>query len=343
MSTVKAAPGSALPAAGSMADPGADPAAALAVARRVLAAERAGLDALGALLDRSFADAVAVMARAHRAGRVVVTGMGKSGHVARKIAATLASTGTPAQFVHAAEARHGDLGMVTPQDTILAISNSGETPEFADIVAYGKRRAVPVVAITARADSALGRAADIALRIPEGGEACPLSLAPTTSTTATMALGDALAVALLERSGFSQEEFRLRHPGGRLGDRLVRVRALMHGGGALPLAHRDTAMAEALIVMTARSFGCIGLVDDDGRLVGIVTDGDLRRHMGPDLPDRPARAVMTPGPRTVAPDALAARALAEMNEHGITSLFAVEDGKPVGILHIHDCLRAGVD
>ena len=323
--------------------PGVDDNADLAVARRVLATERAGLDALAALLDDSFSQAVEVMSRAHRGGRVVVTGMGKSGHVARKIAATLASTGAPAQFVHPAEAAHGDLGMVTADDTLLAISNSGETPELAHIIGYAKRRAVPVVAITRQRDSALARAADVVLVLPDSEEACPLNLTPTTSTTVTMALGDALAVALLERIGFSHEDFKLRHPGGKIGSRLIKVAAIMHGGDALPLAAADVPMADALIIMTSKSFGCIGLVDQAGRLAGIVTDGDLRRNMGPDLLARPARAVMTAAPKTITGDMLAQQAISIMNEQSITSLFVVEDDRPVGIVHIHDCLRAGVD
>ncbi len=324
--------------------PNADtPASDLAVAHRVLATERAGLDAMAGLLDDSFSDAVALMERTHGRGRVVVTGMGKSGHIARKIAATLASTGTPAQFVHPAEASHGDLGMVTAADAVLAISNSGETTELGDIVAYAKRRSIPVVAITRGRDSALARAADVVLAIPDSEEACPLKLAPTTSTTVTMALGDALAVALLERTGFSPEDFKLRHPGGKLGSRLIKVDAIMHRSPALPLAAADVAMADALIIMTSKSFGCIGLVEDDGRLVGIVTDGDLRRNMGSDLLERPARTVMTADPKTIPPDMLAVQAIAIMNALAITCLFAVEGERPVGILHIHDCLRAGVD
>ena len=294
-------------------------------------------------IDSSFVEAVETMSRAHREGRVIVTGIGKSGHVGRKIAATLASTGTPAQFVHPAEASHGDLGMITTRDTVLALSNSGETAELSDIVAYAKRRAIPLVALTARADSALAAAADVSILLPEGGEACPLNLAPTTSTTMTMALGDALAVALLERVGFSREDFRLRHPGGRLGNRLIKVEQLMHRGERVPLAAPEIVMADALLVMTSRSFGCIGLVDGAGRLVGIVTDGDLRRNMGGRLLEMSAAEVMTPNPRTIAPDALAGQALRTINESGITSLFVVQNDRPVGILHIHDCLRAGVD
>lgn len=315
----------------------------IAAARRVLETECAGLAALALSIDANFAEAVEAMARARGQGRVIVTGMGKSGHVGRKIAATLASTGTPAQFVHPGEASHGDLGMITARDTVLAMSNSGETPELSDIIAYTKRHGIPLVAVTASADSALAGAADVLIVLPAAEEACPLDLAPTTSTTMTMALGDALAVALLERVGFSREDFKLRHPGGQLGKRLVKVERLMHQGDRVPLARPDIVMADALLIMTSHSFGCIGLVDGDDRLVGVVTDGDLRRNMGERLLDMPASDVMTGSPRTIPPDALADQAVRVMNENGITSLFVVEDGRPVGILHIHDCLRAGVD
>ena len=233
--------------------------------------------------------------------------------------------------------------MITARDTVLALSNSGETPELSDIIAYTRRHAIPLVALCARADSALAGAADVLIRLPDADEACPLSLAPTTSTTMMMALGDALAVALLDRVGFSREDFKLRHPGGQLGKRLVKVARLMHGGDRIPLARPDIAMADALLIMTSHSFGCIGLVDAEDRLVGVITDGDLRRNMGARLLERPAVEVMTAAPRTVPPDALADQALRVMNENGITSLFVVEDDRPVGILHIHDCLRAGVD
>ncbi len=318
-------------------------AADIAVARRVLETECEGLAALARSVDFAFAEAVEAMSRANGRGRVIVTGIGKSGHVGRKIAATLASTGTPAQFVHPAEASHGDLGMITARDAVLAISNSGETPELSDIIAYTKRHAIPLVAMTARADSALAGAADVLIPLPDTDEACPLNLAPTTSTTMMVALGDALAVALLERVGFSQEDFKLRHPGGQLGKRLIKVERLMHKGDRVPLARPDIGMAEALLVMTSHSFGCIGLVDGEGALVGVITDGDLRRNMGERLLEMPAGDVMTARPRTISPDALADQALRVMNENSITSLFVVEGDRPVGILHIHDCLRAGVD
>ena len=318
-------------------------AADIAVARRVLETECEGLAALARSVDFAFAEAVEIMSRARGQGRVIVTGMGKSGHVGRKIAATLASTGTPAQFVHPAEASHGDLGMITARDAVLALSNSGETPELSDIIAYAKRHAIPLVAITARAGSALAAAADVLIGLPDTDEACPLNLAPTTSTTMMVALGDALAVALLERVGFSQEDFKLRHPGGQLGKRLIKVERLMHKGDRIPLARPDIVMSEALLIMTSHSFGCIGLVDEDDRLVGVVTDGDLRRNMGERLLKMTAADVMTARPRTISPDALAGQALRVMNENGITGLFVVTDGRPVGILHIHDCLRAGVD
>jgi arabinose-5-phosphate isomerase len=322
----------------------------LDVARSVLATEAAALRALSAFLDGTFERAVDLLAAV--AGRVVVSGMGKSGHVARKIAATLSSTGTPALFVHPAEASHGDLGMIVAGDAVLALSNSGETPELADMVAHARRFALPLVAITARANSALAKEADVALLLPGAPEACPMGLAPTTSTTMQIALGDALAVALLTRRGFTATDFRQIHPGGRLGARLRRVRDFMHTGADIPLAGADTPMSAALVLMTEKRFGCLGIVDGAGRLAGIVTDGDLRRSMGPDLLDRRAGDVMTPCPRTIGPDALAVEALRRMNEgpRPITTLFVVHEaataGKagpcPIGILHIHDLLRAGV-
>jgi len=271
--------------------------------------------------------------------------MGKSGHVARKIAATLASTGTPAQFVHPAEASHGDLGMLVPGDAVLALSNSGETAELADLIEHASRFGLPLVAITGRAASALAAAADVVLLLPAAPEACPHGLAPTTSTTMQLALGDALAVALLRRRGFGPADFHRIHPGGRLGARLRRVRDLMHAGTAMPLAPPDLPMDAALLCITERRFGCLGIVGGTGRLIGIVTDGDLRRAMGPDLLSRRVGEIMTHGPRTIAPDTLAAEALHEMTEGPtpITSLFVVDAaGAPLGILHIHDLLRAGV-
>ncbi len=315
-------------------------AADLDAARRVLALEADALTALGRALDARFSQAVGLFARI--TGRVVVSGMGKSGHVGRKIAATLASTGTPALFVHPAEASHGDLGMITADDAALVLSNSGDTGEIRDIVAYTRRFGVPLVGMTSGGTSALAEAADVALVLPPATEACPIGLAPTTSTTLMMALGDALAVALMERKGFSPDQFHVFHPGGKLGARLLHVADIMHDGAALPLVHADTPMSETMIVMTAKSFGCAGVVDDDGRLIGIVTDGDLRRHMGGDLMAMSASAVMTRWPKTIEPKALAAEALGRMNASAITCLFAVEDGRPVGIVHIHDCLRAGV-
>jgi len=292
------------------------------------------------VLDERFVKALDILFAVK--GRVVVTGMGKSGYIARKIAATLASTGTPALYVHPAEASHGDLGMITTVDAVVALSNSGETPELSDIVAHTRRHDIPLVAITGKSGSALDRAADVSLALTDIREACPLGLAPTTSTTAMLALGDAIAVALLKRHGFSEEKFQALHPGGQLGRRFIKVSDIMHAGDAVPLVSADTPMASALVTMTAKSFGCVGIVDPAGRLVGIVTDGDLRRHMDRTLIERKAAEVMTARPRTVAPGALAAQALHIMNERKITSLFVVEGGLPVGILHIHDCLRSGV-
>jgi len=314
-----------------------------AAARRVLRAEADALATLARALDATFDQAVERLAAVE--GRVVVTGMGKSGHIARKIASTFASTGTPALFVHPAEASHGDLGMIARSDLVLALSNSGETPELADLVDYTRRFQIPLVAMVGRRASTLADAADIVLALPPLAEACPLGLAPTTSTTTMLALGDALAVALLERRGFGAADFGILHPGGRLGQRLIRVADLMHTGDALPRVGLAAPMSEALLVMTEKRLGCVGVVDGSGRLGGIITDGDLRRHMSPDLLDRTAGEVMTARPRTIRPQALAAEALALMNQtdRPFTVLFVVDQrGRPEGVLHMHDCLRAGL-
>jgi arabinose-5-phosphate isomerase len=313
----------------------------LASARRVLLAEAEALSTMASGLGDSFAAALDLLTVAG-GGRVIVSGMGKSGHVARKICATLSSTGTPSLYVHPAEASHGDLGMITAHDAVLALSNSGETPELTDVVNYTRRFAIPLVAITGRADSALAQAADQALTLPQVGEACPMGLAPTTSSTMMLALGDALAVALLERKNFSPADFQVFHPGGQLGRRLLKVADLMHRGDELPLVPADLAMGEVLLVMTNKSFGVVGVLDDAGRLSGIITDGDLRRHLEPRLLERLAREVMTGDPKTIRPNVLAAEALRIMNARSITSLFVVDGAQPVGILHVHDCLRAGV-
>lgn len=322
-----------------------DPLAArdLRVARDVLNTEAGGLLSLAASLGSSFTDAIEQLAAV--TGRLVVSGMGKSGHVARKIAATLASTGTPALFVHPAEASHGDLGMIVAGDAVLSLSNSGETAELADLVAHSRRFALPLIAITARAGSTLAQAADVALILPKAAEACPMGLAPTTSSTMQIALGDAIAVALLTRRGFTAADFHQIHPGGRLGARLRRVRELMHTGEAIPLAAPEMPMAAALVLMTQRRFGCLGVVEADGVLGGILTDGDLRRAMGPDLLSRRVGEIMTLSPRTIDPDALAVEALLLMNAHErpVTTLFVVDtSGRPLGILHVHDLLRAGL-
>ena len=302
----------------------------IAVARRVLRTEIAGLEALAKELDANFTAAVDLLAAA--TGRVIVTGMGKSGHVGRKIAATFASTGTPAQFVHPAEASHGDLGMIAATDAILALSNSGDTAELADILAYSRRFRIPLVAMTRRDGSALAEAAEVMLLLPATAEACPMGLAPTTSTTMMLALGDALALALLERRGFSESDFQRLHPGGQLGRQLLRVADIMHGGDAVPLVPRGASMSEAILVMTAKSFGCVG-----------ITDGDLRRHMGDALLRSKVEAVMSTRPKSIRPQALAAEALGQMNAQAITSLFVLdEERRPLGILHIHDLLRTGV-
>lgn len=312
---------------------------AIDVGRRVLASEAQALGLMADGLGEAFVSAVETIFTAK--GRVVLTGVGKSGHVGRKIAATLASTGTPAMFVHANEASHGDLGMIGVDDVVLALSKSGEVKELTDVIHYAKRFGVPLLAMTASAGSALGKAADILLLLPDAPEATDGVNAPTTSTTLQIALGDALAVAVLERRGFTADDFRIYHPGGKLGAMLRTVADIMHGAADLPLVAPATTMSQALLVMTEKRFGCVGVQDQTGLLSGLITDGDLRRHMD-GLLGLTAGQVMTAKPRTVEPDMLAAEALRLMNEWRITVLFVVEAGKPVGILHIHDLLRAGV-
>jgi len=316
---------------------------AIATGRRVLETEALALSLFAGQLGTAFAQAVDLMLSAK--GRVIVSGMGKSGHVARKIAATMASTGTPAQFVHPAEASHGDLGMVTEDDVALVLSNSGETRELADIVAHTRRFGIPLVGVASRSGSALLKAADVALVLPQAPEACSVGLAPTTSTTLTMALGDALAVALMERRAFTSEHFAEIHPGGKLGAQLVAVADLMATGDAIPLVAADAPMPDALLVMTQKGYGVAGVTDGQGRLIGVITDGDLRRNME-GLLARTAGDVATGGARIIAPDRLAGEALGVMNLHKITCLFvsaAPLPARPDGILHVHDCLRAGVD
>ncbi|MEA2933360.1 MAG: arabinose-5-phosphate isomerase [Variibacter sp.] len=316
----------------------------LSSAAQTIEAETDGLSALlGALRDGLGPPFVAAAEMIRSAkGRVIVTGMGKSGHIGRKIAATLASTGTPAFFVHAGEASHGDLGMITNDDVIMALSWSGETAELKDLTTYSRRFRIGLIAVTAKADSALARAADVALVLPQAREACPHNLAPTTSSLMQLALGDALAVALLESRGFSAVDFGLLHPGGRLGALLQFVRDVMHSGDAIPLARLGSRMSDAIVEMSSKGFGCVGIVDQAGRLAGIITDGDLRRRMSPSLLEQTVDAVMSHNPKTMRPDQLASEAIEALNAAKITALMVVEDGRPVGLVHMHDLLRAGV-
>ncbi len=311
----------------------------LATAKQVLDLEAKGLVELSDGLGEEFVQALDLLSQV--TGRIVVTGMGKSGHIGHKIAATMASTGAPAFSVHPGEASHGDLGMITSSDAVLALSNSGETTELSDVIAHTRRFAIPLIAITGKAGSTLATAADVALVLPEIPEACPMGLAPTTSTTMALALGDALAVALLNRKGFSASDFRQLHPGGKLGGLLQKVEDLMHSGDQMPLINQQAKMTDALIEMTAKRFGCVGALDDKGVIVGIVTDGDIRRHMNPDLLEKTVHEVMTATPRTIRSQALASEAVQVMNSKAITALFVVDDEKPVGIVHLHDCLTAG--
>lgn len=310
---------------------------------RTIGILREGLELLEKSVASTLGDAISdtVETLAHIKGRVIVTGVGKSGHIGSKIAATLASTGTPAFFVHPAEANHGDLGMIARDDAVLAISWSGETAELQGIVAYAKRFQIPLIALTSRVESALGRAADIKLSLPKATEACPHGLAPTTSTLMQLAVGDAMAIALLEARGFTARDFKTFHPGGQLGANLSSVSDIMHTGDRLPLLQKGGTMRDAVIEITQKGFGCVGVVGPQGRLRGLVTDGDLRRHINGDILSMPVEDVMTASPTTGTPDMLVATALSVLNTQKITALMIVEDEKPVGIVHLHDLLRVG--
>ena len=310
-----------------------------ATASRVLRLEAEALAAMADLPPEGLEAAVGLILAVR--GRIIVSGMGKSGHIGRKIAATLASTGTPAFFVHPAEASHGDLGMITPDDICLMLSNSGETVELRDMIGHCARFGIPVLGMTKAQDSTLARAATVPLVVPDRPEACAIGMAPTTSTTMMLALGDAIAVALMEARGFLPEHFRTYHPGGKLGAQLAAVRQVMHKGDAVPLVSEATAMGEAILVMTARGFGVAGVLDSAGRLVGVISDGDLRRNMA-GLMDRRAGDVATPDPVSIRADLLAAEALAILSRRRISALFITEDDRPVGIVHLHDLLRVGV-
>jgi len=311
-------------------------------ARRTIDREIEALRVMEDSLDETLTQALDLMQNCR--GRIIVTGMGKSGHIGRKIAATLASTGTPSFFIHPAEASHGDLGMITKDDIVLAISNGGESKELLDILLYCRRFDIPLIAMTKNPASSLGRNSGLILKLPDNGEACPLNLAPTSSTTATLVMGDLLAVDLMERKGFSENDYKQRHPGGKLGALLRKVSDLMHTGNEMPLLDEDAIMQDALITMSAKMLGCVGIINKQGDLIGIITDGDLRRWMSPNLISEKVSTVMTKTPKTINPEALAIDAVNMMNNtgNGITNLFVVKDKKPIGVIHIHDCLKAGV-
>ena len=311
------------------------------VARQTIDREIEALKTMENSLDDTLGKVLDILQNTR--GRVIVTGMGKSGHIGNKIAATMASTGTPAFFLHPSEASHGDLGMVTKDDSVIAISNSGESKELLDILTYCRRFSIPLIAITKNPDSSLGRNSDLILRLPDNKEACPLGLAPMSSTTATLVMGDILAAALMVRKGFTEEDFKLRHPGGKLGSILRHVSDIMHTGDEMPLISKDAIMQDALITMSEKMLGCVGIVDDNGDLIGMITDGDLRRWMSPNLISEKVSKVMTKNPRTITKDILIAEAVNIMNTtgNGITNVFVVENKKPIGIVHIHDCLKAG--
>ena len=316
----------------------------LKTAKEVLEREISALNILKENLDSSFDKAVEMISQI--TGRVIVSGMGKSGHIGRKIAASLASTGTPAFFVHPGEASHGDLGMLTKSDLLLTISNSGEAKELCDIIGYSRRFHIPMIALTSQAESTMAKAADLVLLIPDktkAPEACPFGMAPTTSTTLTLALGDALTVALMEKKGFSLDQYRDRHPGGKLGNILLKVSDIMAKGDDLPLVKPDMLMADVLPVMTSKSLGCVGIIDDSGKLLGVITDGDLRRHMDADLIVRRAKDIMTQSPKTISANLLASEAVHLMQNAKITNIFVLDENqKVIGVLHIHACLQAGV-
>ena len=275
-------------------------------------------------------------------GRIIITGMGKSGHIGKKIAASLASTGTPSFFVHPAEASHGDLGMITEDDVVIAISNSGESKELIDILNYCKRFGITLIAITKNPESSLGKAGDVILKLPNNGEACPLGLAPTNSTTATLVLGDILTVGMIARKGFSKEDFNDRHPGGKLGSILKRVSDLMHIGQEMPILDENSNMQAVLLEMTSKRLGCVGFINQSGELTGMLTDGDLRRCLSAKILEEKAADLMTRNPETISPDAMTAEALKIMHDKKITNLFVLENKKPVGVIHIHDLLNNGV-
>jgi arabinose-5-phosphate isomerase len=309
-------------------------------AKQVLLIEAAGLTKLSQSLNETLTNALNIIQNIE--GRVIVTGMGKSGHVAKKIAATLASTGKPAFFIHPGEASHGDIGMISADDVVLALSNSGETPELNDIISYTRRFNIPLISMTSQLTSSLAVESDVSLILPPAEEACFIGLAPTTSTTMMMAYGDVIAVVLMQRQGFSAEDFKLRHPGGRLGQSLLKVSDIMHVEDALPIARESDLMTKVLHEMTVKNLGCIGIIDNSNNLKGIVTDGDLRRHMGKGILNLTAAEVMNPNVKTIRPTALASEALQIMNNSNITGLFVSDKQKIVGLLHVHDCLRAGI-
>jgi arabinose-5-phosphate isomerase len=317
----------------------------LSTARRVLDTEGKAILELSKFLNASFDDAIGTISAAE--GRVIVTGMGKSGHIARKIAATLASTGTPAFFVHPAETSHGDMGMIVRGDVVLALSNSGEAKELLDLIEYTRRFAIPLIGVTSRPDSTLGQKSDVVLLLPPCPEACPNGLAPTTSTTMSLALGDAIAITLLEKKGFTAKDFKIYHPGGKLGQQLMKVTEIMHSGEAMPVAQDSILVKDAVKIISEKGFGCIALVNAEGTLSGLITDGDIRRHLSDGLMQKQASEIMTKTPRTANDGMLVAEAMAIMNDlkntfRKITALIVVDDAnKPVGLLHLHDCLRAG--
>ena len=309
-------------------------------AYRTIDMEIEAIQKLKTSLDDSLTRALDIMQNAK--GRIIITGMGKSGHIGKKIAASLASTGTPSFFVHPAEASHGDLGMITEDDVVIAISNSGESKELVDILNYCKRFGIALISITKNEESSLGKAGDVVLKLPNNGEACPLGLAPTSSTTVTLVLGDILTTGLIQRRGFTKADFNDRHPGGKLGSILQKVSDLMHTDSAMPILEENADMQRVLLEMTSKRLGCVGFINEKEELTGILTDGDLRRCLSPDVLEKKALDVMTKNPKTVSKDTMASAAMKIMHDKKITNLFVLENNKPIGVIHIHDLLSNGV-
>tara|TARA_Y100000590_G_scaffold126067_1_gene144123 strand:+ start:481 stop:1437 length:957 start_codon:yes stop_codon:yes gene_type:complete len=312
----------------------------LKIARKVIETEIKGLEVLSKKINKSFVKTIKILKKTN--GKIIVTGVGKSGIIAKKIASTLSSTGSPAQFIHSTEASHGDLGMVSKKDAVMAFTFSGKTTELDDILIYSKENKIPSIVVTGKSNSKLKNTATTLIEISNLKEACPLNLAPTTSTTAMLALGDAIAISLMTSKKFTKKDFYSFHPGGQLGKKLLLAKNLMHSGKKLPLINENVPMAKAIIEMTKKRFGCLGVVSNKKRLIGIITDGDLRRHMKNGILEKKSSSIMTKNPKTINENVFALEALDIMKKNKITQVFVTKNNKPIGILHIHDCIELGL-